>query len=249
MAPKKRSRRKVTSVVKTKKIIEETVEVLVSPGITNQGVDLKNQHAEILSSSTTQDETLEIFPPSNNKKRKKTIVIEEKDLQQQQHEEGTRVDEDETQPASEPTPRVDEKRRKLQGDMPKNMKTTSKGVDGEGGKKKRRKRGRIGGEGGGEGYKRYVYLVMKQVHPDMGISSKAMTILNNYMIDMFERIAFEAMNLSKYSKRVTLSSREIMGAVKLVLPGELGKHAIVEGTKAVTNYFNYVGSGNLKSRA
>lgn len=38
---------------------------------------------------------------------------------------------------------------------------------------------------------------------------------------------------------MTLSSREIQGAVRLVLPGELGKHAIAEGTKAVSNYVSY----------
>ncbi|KAL1827723.1 hypothetical protein ACET3Z_006135 [Daucus carota] len=83
-----------------------------------------------------------------------------------------------------------------------------------------------------EGYKRYVYKVLKQVHPDIGISSKAMTIVNNLMTDMFERLADEAARLTKYTKKMTLSSREIQGAVKLVLPGELGKHAVAEGAKA-----------------
>ncbi|WOG87675.1 hypothetical protein DCAR_0206906 [Daucus carota subsp. sativus] len=90
-----------------------------------------------------------------------------------------------------------------------------------------------------EGYKRYVYKVLKQVHPDIGISSKAMTIVNNLMTDMFERLADEAARLTKYTKKMTLSSREIQGAVKLVLPGELGKHAVAEGAKAVTNYVQY----------
>ncbi|GMY15919.1 late histone H2B.L4-like [Fagus crenata] len=102
------------------------------------------------------------------------------------------------------------------------------------GKEKKKKRKRR--EGGGEGYKRYVFGVLKEVHPGMGISSKAMTILNNLMNDMFERLASEAGRLTKYTRRMTLSSREIQGAVRLVLPGELGKHAIAEGTKAVTTY-------------
>ncbi|XP_004487735.1 uncharacterized protein [Cicer arietinum] len=98
-------------------------------------------------------------------------------------------------------------------------------------KKKRGRRKR-------EGYQRYVYRVLKQVHPDMGISSQAMTILNNLMNDMFERLADEAAKLNTYTGHMTLSSREIQGAVKLVLPGELGKHAIAEGAKAVTNYIS-----------
>ncbi|KAK7833517.1 uncharacterized protein LOC112016347 [Quercus suber] len=105
--------------------------------------------------------------------------------------------------------------------------------------KKIRKRKRSG-----EGYKRYVFMVLKQVHPGMGISSKAMTIFDNLMNDMFERLASEAAKLSKYTGRMTLSSREIQGAVRLVLPGELGKHANSEGTKAVTTY---ISNNNTKS--
>ncbi|XP_044482106.1 late histone H2B.L4-like [Mangifera indica] len=102
------------------------------------------------------------------------------------------------------------------------------------GKKRKRRSG-----GGSEKYKTYVFKVLKQVHPGMAISSKATTVVNNYMADMFERIADEAATLSKYNKRMTLSSREILGAVKVVLPGDLGKHAIAEGNKAVTNYLSH----------
>ena len=84
-----------------------------------------------------------------------------------------------------------------------------------------------------------MFRVLKQVHPGMAISSKAMTVINNLMNDMFERISGEAATLSKHCHRTTMSSREIQGAVKLVLPGELGKHAVAEGTKAVTNYTSY----------
>ncbi|KAG9354722.1 hypothetical protein JZ751_001435 [Albula glossodonta] len=37
-----------------------------------------------------------------------------------------------------------------------------------------------------------------------------------------------------YNKRSTITSREIQTAVRLLLPGELAKHAVSEGTKAVT---------------
>jgi histone H2B len=49
-----------------------------------------------------------------------------------------------------------------------------------------------------------------------------------------ERIASEASRLTQYNKRQTISSREIQTAVRLLLPGELAKHAVSEGTKAVT---------------
>jgi len=40
-----------------------------------------------------------------------------------------------------------------------------------------------------ETYGIYIYKVLKQVHPETGISSKAMFILNSFVNDVFERIA------------------------------------------------------------
>mmetsp|Transcript_11605 Transcript_11605/g.15789 ORF Transcript_11605/g.15789 Transcript_11605/m.15789 type:complete len:128 (-) Transcript_11605:240-623(-) len=87
-----------------------------------------------------------------------------------------------------------------------------------------------------ETYKIYIYKVLKQVHPDTGISSKAMGIMNSFINDLFEKIATEASKLSRYNKKPTITSREIQTAVRLVLPGELAKHAVSEGTKAVTKF-------------
>jgi len=71
------------------------------------------------------------------------------------------------------------------------------------------------------------------------ISSMARSMINSLINDMFERIAEEAAKLSDYRKRTTLSSGEIQGAVKLVLPGEHGKHAIAKGSEAGTNYISH----------
>ena len=61
--------------------------------------------------------------------------------------------------------------------------------------------------------------------------------MNSFINDIFERIAPEAGKLGKYyNKKATLSSREIQTAVRLMLPGELAKHAVSEGTKAVTKF-------------
>ena len=87
-----------------------------------------------------------------------------------------------------------------------------------------------------ESYSSYLYKVLKQVHPDTGISKRAMSILNSFVNDVFERTASEAGRLARYNGKATLSSREIQTAVRLVLPGELAKHAVSEGTKAVTKY-------------
>ncbi|XP_017375707.1 histone H2B type 2-E1 [Cebus imitator] len=87
-----------------------------------------------------------------------------------------------------------------------------------------------------ETYSMYIYKVLKQVHPDIGISAKAMSIMNSFVNDVFERLAGEAARLAQYSGRTTLTSREVQTAVRLLLPGELAKHAVSEGTKAVAKY-------------
>ena len=87
-----------------------------------------------------------------------------------------------------------------------------------------------------ESYGIYIFKVLKQVHPDVGISGKAMNIMNSFVNDVFERIAGEASKLATHNKRSTISSREIQTSVRLILPGELAKHAVSEGTKAVTKY-------------
>lgn len=53
--------------------------------------------------------------------------------------------------------------------------------------------------------------------------------MNSFINDIFERIASEAGKLATYNKKATLSSREIQTAVRLMLPGELAKHAVSEG--------------------
>ncbi|CAL0334079.1 unnamed protein product [Lupinus luteus] len=87
-----------------------------------------------------------------------------------------------------------------------------------------------------ETYKIYIFKVLKQVHPDIGISSKAMGIMNSFINDIFEKLGQESSRLARYNKKPTITSREIQTAVRLVLPGELAKHAVSEGTKAVTKF-------------
>jgi len=98
------------------------------------------------------------------------------------------------------------------------------------------KKGRKKGKKSVETYKIYIFKVLKQVHPDIGISSKAMSIMNSFINDIFEKLAQEAARLARYNKKPTITSREIQTSVRLVLPGELAKHAVSEGTKAVTKF-------------
>ncbi|KAJ8667507.1 hypothetical protein QAD02_009170 [Eretmocerus hayati] len=55
-----------------------------------------------------------------------------------------------------------------------------------------------------ESYAIYIYKSLKQVHPDTGVSSKAMSTMNSFVNDIFERIAAEA-------SRLRISSNKIVG--------------------------------------
>ena len=87
-----------------------------------------------------------------------------------------------------------------------------------------------------ESYGVYIYNVLRQVHQDVEVSSKAMSIMHSFVNNIFERIASEACRLSLLNKKSTISPREIQTAVRPLLPGEMAKRAFSEGTKAVTKY-------------
>ncbi|XVE96834.1 hypothetical protein REPUB_Repub02eG0257200 [Reevesia pubescens] len=128
----------------------------------------------------------------------------------------------EKKPVAEKAPALAEKRPKAEKKISKELGAAEK-------KKKKIKKST-------ETYKIYIFKVLKQVHPDIGISSKAMGIMNSFINDIFEKLAQEASRLARYNKKPTITSREIQTAVRLVLPGELAKHAVSEGTKAVTKF-------------
>ncbi|XP_075399312.1 histone H2B type 1-K-like [Tenrec ecaudatus] len=81
-----------------------------------------------------------------------------------------------------------------------------------------------------ESYSVYVYKVLKQVHPDTGISSKVMGIMNSFN-NIFKRITREASCLGHYNRCSTITSPEIQTAVRLLLPGEQAP-----STKSITKY-------------
>jgi histone H2B len=86
-----------------------------------------------------------------------------------------------------------------------------------------------------ETYAIYIYKLLKQVHPNTGISTKAINIMDSFVNCIFERIAHESSVLSRINGSSKISSCEIQASVQRVLPAELAKNAITEGTKAVIN--------------
>lgn len=76
---------------------------------------------------------------------------------------------------------------------------------------------------------RDIFVVL---HSTQEISSDALDYVNDLVNDIIERTATQAKTLPAEDGKLT--SREVQTAVRLVLPSELAKHAVSEGTKAVT---------------
>ncbi|XP_019574358.2 histone H2B type W-T [Rhinolophus sinicus] len=79
----------------------------------------------------------------------------------------------------------------------------------------------------------YFPRVLKCVHQGLSLSQETVSVMDSFVKDIFERIADEASRLVRNTRRTTLTSDEIQTAVRLLLPGELGKHALFEATKAM----------------
>lgn len=101
----------------------------------------------------------------------------------------------------------------------------------------------------------YIQAVLRQVHINKSITLNAKSQLNYFLYLLASRLTEEATYLTsgrifemkgKKGKssvvRKTISSRDIQSAVRLVLPGELARYAISEGTRAVTRFMS-VGEG------
>ncbi|KAL3983001.1 Core histone H2A/H2B/H3/H4 family protein [Acanthocheilonema viteae] len=106
--------------------------------------------------------------------------------------------------------------------MPKFLQRTIMELNGMAQIKEKKKRRRIRRKAT---YSLYIYRILKQLHPDVGILSKAMSIMNSLVNDIFERIAAESNRLARYNKR---STRDIEAAARLILSGELATHAVSE---------------------
>ncbi|CAM0942895.1 unnamed protein product [Alopecurus aequalis] len=241
MAPKRRGRRVVSSVVKTK-VVQETVQVATtilpdSDSITQPEPELVDVHRSTdvhVEEVKTRDGEA---PTAKKSKQDAGPKSPEQpvSVQSQETQEDPYRYEDQPEKKMAPAPgkkaRALEKKPAPEGPETPRQKNPNKATAIKTKGPRRRGAGRPD-----MGYKRFVYRVLKQVHPDLGASGKTMEILDMMMADMFERLAEEAARLAKHAGRSTLTSREVQNAVRLVLPGELARHAISEGTKAVTTY-------------
>ena len=69
--------------------------------------------------------------------------------------------------------------------------------------------------------------MLKEIHPDISLSQRAISVLDSFTKDMHDRIANEAGDLCRRHNKSTLSSREVCSPVALPFPLFLG--ALAQG--------------------
>lgn len=85
-------------------------------------------------------------------------------------------------------------------------------------------------------YGTYIHRVLEQVHPNLRIAQTSIDQLDQAIKVIIARFRDECIKLLELSHKVTINARTIQTATRMVFPGELTKHAVSEGTKAVLKY-------------
>ncbi|KAG8339803.1 putative Core histone H2A H2B H3 H4 [Trypanosoma vivax] len=82
----------------------------------------------------------------------------------------------------------------------------------------------------------YIHRTLRQVYKRGTLSKAAVRVLSSFIEDMYGKIQAEAVHVACINNVKTLTAREIQTSARLLLPPELAKHAMSEGTKAVAKY-------------
>lgn len=84
--------------------------------------------------------------------------------------------------------------------------------------------------------RRYLGKILKAKHPGLGISRNALRMANGIAEELASRLVAGSGKVAKSAKKSTLSSRHVQAAARVMLPFELSKAAVSNGTAAVVKF-------------
>jgi histone H2B len=90
----------------------------------------------------------------------------------------------------------------------------------------------------------YINRTLKEVYPDMNLSTDSKRYLQKLITSFLEHFAIYASTMMEQHRSKTLSHKDVQSAIRLFFVGELGKHAISQATKAVTQFTAFVNKKN-----
>lgn len=82
-------------------------------------------------------------------------------------------------------------------------------------------------------YNTYVTRLLKQTCKEKNITRNSQRIMNAMIKDVLDQIGGQAAILVKNSKKSTVTPADVQAAVRILIPGPLGKRAIERGHEAV----------------
>jgi histone H2A len=81
----------------------------------------------------------------------------------------------------------------------------------------------------------YISKVLKQIC-DCGITGNAKQQLNSFLCILSKKVSNTVLDLTLFGKKKTISEKEIINALNIILPGELLKNSISEGKKSIESF-------------
>lgn len=84
--------------------------------------------------------------------------------------------------------------------------------------------------------RRHIGKILKYKHPELGISRNALRMANGIAEELASRLVAGSGKVAKSAKKSTLSSLHVQAATRVMLPFELSKAAVSNGTTAVTKF-------------
>lgn len=85
-------------------------------------------------------------------------------------------------------------------------------------------------------FSKCIKKVLNDIYKDKNITDNALSQVNFIINFLAATLAQNARELTSLSNRETLSSQDVQAAVYNIMPGELSRHAIEEGNKALRNF-------------
>ena len=86
-------------------------------------------------------------------------------------------------------------------------------------------------------FKTPIYKLLKNVQPEVEINKKAMTSMNVYVNQILERIIAEASRILEDNGHRTMTSKDIVEAMGILLSKEHAERAEEAGNQANRNHF------------
>lgn len=84
----------------------------------------------------------------------------------------------------------------------------------------------------------YIKRLGKTIRDDSSITRESLQVINTMIDFVIKKLSNSIRELMANSKHVIITSRDLQTAVRLVIDGDLAKHAVSEGTKVVTRFYS-----------